>query len=496
MRNTTLIVLLLSVFYSPFTNLHAQTQITSCNTLFTDNGGDASNYLNNENSEWLICPDDSTQILSLTFTHVDIETAGNEGLDSTGCYDVLNIHDGMDSSAPLIGSFCGEESGTGKSSFIEGHTLHIGDSFKPKNSDGCFFLRFASDQSKNLSGWQADVTCCTPTLDKGMTDGIDVPLHNNNGNYFDLIIDNSCTRNGTLDLFTEFEPSGEFCYTQGLTFENQAFYAFMSNPSGGFVEFAIDSLDSIGIIEMVVFGPVELDSLGNYTGGFINDCVTGKDPWSLFFNAGPNQTYILGVATENPGKTSLETLPATVGLGGVLPVKMLAYSISNNEHTVELSWTTSDEVNNDRYDIYKSLDGKEFNKIGEVKGRNNSNNENDYKFSDTPNTTGDIYYYVSQIDLDGSYTDFSILKASFSKSEIEFTTYPNPSSGGRFSLNMNKEILESEAQMQIFDHVGNQVVNTKINGNSTFDFQDLAAGIYIIKIIAGSSIITNQHVIY
>jgi len=363
MRITTLIVLLLVVLTTPFTKLHAQTQITSCNTLFTDSGNEF-NYLNNSNDEWLMCPDDSTQYLELTFTHVNIETANNSGVDSSGCYDLLYIYDGKDATAPLIGSYCGEESGTGRSSFIEGHTLNIGDSFRPKNPDGCFYIRFESDQSKNLSGWIADVTCCTPSLSNGLTDGIDTPVPTNTGNIFDLIIDNSCTRYGNLGLFTEFQPSGDACYTEGLTHKNQSFFAFTSNNNGGFIEFQIDSLDSVGEIEMVVFGPLTIDTLGNYVGGFINDCVKGTDPTTLFFNAGPEQLYILGVATEYLGSTIFETLPNTVGLSMVLPVRLTDYSITKKGHSVELNWTTNNEQNNDRFEVYRSTDGVHFEYIG------------------------------------------------------------------------------------------------------------------------------------
>ena len=497
MRNTTLIVLLFLVLTPPFTKLHAQTQITSCSSQFSDKGGFDSNYLNNENSDWLICPDDSTQFLVVTFTHVNIEVANNQGVDSTGCYDVLYIYDGMDNSAPLMGSFCGEESGTGENSFVEGHTLKIGDTFKPTNSDGCFYFRFESDQSKNLSGWHAEVTCCTPSLENGMTDGIDVPYQTNNGEIISLEIDNSCTRNGNLSLFTEFEPSGNSCYTKGLTYENQSFYAFKSNPFGGFVELAIDSIDSVGIMEMVVYGPVVIDSVGNYTGGVINDCVTGEDPWSLFFNAGPDQLYILGVASELSGRISVTTLPTTIGLGGVLPVKLLDYRLETKEETVQLEWSTSQEINNDRFEIYRSYDGKTFEMIGTEKAGANPQIINHYTHSDQPKSNGHIYYYVKQIDLNGTTTDFKILRATFNHRNVDFASYPNPSEGGAFSIQIDKKILESsDATIQLYNQMGKLVVERRLNGETNFDFQDISSGMYTIRIIAGSSIITHQHLIH
>lgn len=497
MRNTTLIVVLLMVIFTPFTKLQAQTQITSCNAQFTDKGGEFSNYLNNENSEWLICPDDSTQFLSLTFTHVNIEAAENEGIDSTGCYDLLYIYDGMDDSAPLIGSFCGEESGSGKTSFMEGHTLNVGDYFKPKNVDGCFFLRFDSDNSKNLSGWSASVSCCVPSLVNGLTDGIDVPVQSNNGNVINMIVDNTCTREGNLGLFTAFQPSGNICYTSGLTLGNQSFYAFTSNPSGGFVELEIDSVDSVGEMEMIIYGPVELDdSTGVYTGGYINDCVKGDDPWSLFFNAGPSQTYILGVATENAGKTSVGTLASTVGLGGVLPVELIEYKIQTRNEQVELNWTTAQEINNDRFEIYRSTDGLNFEMAGTQKASNRPNVENTYKFNDLPASRGLIYYYVKQIDIDGRSTDFSILKTRIDQNTLDFTTYPNPSHGGEFTLKLDKQVLNDNARIQMFDNIGRELLNQPIYDSKSLRLDDLQAGIYVIRVTSGASVVTKQHIVH
>lgn len=495
MRNTTLIVLLLLVLNTPFTKLHAQTPITSCNTQFTDSEN-FSNYLNNANDEWLICPDEPAHYLTLTFTQVDIEAANNIGRDSTGCHDILYIYDGLDSSAPMLGSFCGEASGTGKNAFVDGHTLNIGDTFRPKNEDGCFYIRFESDLSKSLSGWVADVTCCTPSLNNGLTDGIDKPTPKNNGNTFNLVIDNSCTRFGDLGMFTEFEPSGESCYTKGLSLENQAFYAFTSNATGGFVEFEIDSLDSVGVMEMVVFGPVTEDSSGNYVGGYINDCVSGQDPWSLFFNAGPNQLYILGVATEIAGNTNVQALPSSVGLNFVLPVTLVTYDIATRGRNVELSWTTSQETNNDKYEIYRSYDGISFEIVGERDGQKNTRTNNSYSFLDDPKTSGDVYYYVKQIDLDGRYSDFSILKAKIDEIKTEFYSYPNPSIGGNFSLKISSDILASEAQVMVYDQMGKQVVDQSLNESTSFDFPNLTSGIYTIKIITGSTLLTQQHMIY
>lgn len=470
---------------------NAQTLITSCNADFIDSGGGSSNYLNNENSEWLICPDTTTEYLELEFTHVDIETAIDHGIDSTGCKDLLSIYDGMDATAPLVGTYCGEESGTGKESFVDGHTLHVGDRFKPTNNSGCFFVKFESNNLERRTGWNAQVNCCVPSLSNAVTDGIDLPTPANGGNYFNLEIDNSCIRKGSLDMFTNFEESGSSCYSAGLTQPNKSFYAFESNGSGGFVEFLTEPVDSVGIIEMIVFGPVELDS-ASYSGGTINDCVVGETPWSLFFNAGPNQTYILAIATELAGRTSVTTLPSTEGLGGVLPVDVEKYNIQKQGRDALISWKTTSEINNEGFEIYRSNDFKNFSKIGTVKSQSNLNQGAFYSYLDKNLSNGTYYYYLKQVDLNGISSDFDILKVDF-REDQNLTSFPNPSNGEvRFKTGVD---LEKVNLVSVYNQVGQLKYKSYLSRSKTLDISHLESGIYTIQIVAEGKTLSHQHVI-
>ena len=485
-------VLLIVATSFALSSSHAQIQITSCSTQFIDSGGESGNYLNNENTDWLICPDTLIEYLELEFTHVDIETAINQGVDSTGCKDILFIYDGMDENAPLVGSYCGEESGTGQSAFVKGHTLHVSDKFKPTNSSGCFYLKFHSDNEERRSGWHATVNCCVPSLANPITDGIDVPYATNGGNYFDLIIDNNCIRKGDLDMFTDFESSGATCNTAGLTLPNKSFYAFESNGTGGFVELLAEPIDSVGLIEMLVYGPVTLDS-ASYSGGVINDCVSGENPWSSFFNAGPNQTYILGVATELSGQVSVLTLPSSEGVGGVLPVTMDSYNIKMENRKAKISWSTASEINNDGFEIYRSFDGKTFTNIDWVDSQSRNNEGHLYSFIDTPNRTGIIYYYIKQLDLNGLSTDFEVLKVNF-ESKKEVYSFPNPSNG-HISIAIGETQSDQASIISIYNQIGKLKLTDQINNNVSLDLSFLESGIYTIQIIKEGNIYMHQHII-
>jgi len=473
----------LSLFIVHFSS--AQTVITSCSTDFTDMQGPGG-YLSNENAEWLICPDTLTEYLTIEFSHVDIEVSEGPGLDSTGCNDVLYIHDGMDDLAPLVGSFCGEQGANANQPMIVGNELKVGDQFKPTNSSGCFFIRFVSDAKDNRSGWTASVSCCTPSLSNGATDGIDTPIATNAGADINFEIDNNCVRTGRLEDFTDFVAAGSACFSAGLTEPHQSFYAFESNDLGGFSELIVSPTDSVGNIQMLVYGPVFIDSTGtHYDGGVINWCVTGAEPEPLFFNAGPSQTFILAVATELPGRIDIITSSQSVAL----PIEMVDYSLTKQGRNVSINWTTSLELNNAGFEVYRSTNGKEYEMIGFEKSKGNTNMRQDYRFIDQPNATGQVYYYISQIDYSGSKVDYDVLTAKFAQANIK--AYPNPSSGAVTISTGSDGSLDTK--IQVYDQVG-RLVQDLTTRESTLQI-DLSVGIYSILVSNASQTQTIKQII-
>ncbi len=69
-----------------------------------------------------------------------------------------------------------------------------------------------------------------------------------------------------------------------------------------------------------------------------------------------------------------------------------------------LEWKTSQEIDNQQFTIERSLDGLEYESIGEVEASGTSNEENTYRFLDLDARKGRAYYRVKQIDFDGDYS--------------------------------------------------------------------------------------------
>ena len=97
------------------------------------------------------------------------------------------------------------------------------------------------------------------------------------------------------------------------------------------------------------------------------------------------------------------------GNEGVLPVEIMYFKFEIESYDVKLLWGTSTEKNNFGWDIQRSEDYIQWNKIGFVFGSGGqSDSPKDYSYIDTTITKNGTYYYrLKQIDTDGlySYTD-------------------------------------------------------------------------------------------
>lgn len=120
--------------------------ITTCQGNFYDAGGPSANYSNGEDFVLTFYPSVVGAQLEINFTSFDVES-------QTSCsYDYLNIYNGENTSAALIGTYCGTSSpGLVVSS----------------NSAGALTFEWHSDGSVTNPGWTSTINCSTnpPTAD-------------------------------------------------------------------------------------------------------------------------------------------------------------------------------------------------------------------------------------------------------------------------------------------------------------------------------------------
>lgn len=104
------------------------------------------------------------------------------------------------------------------------------------------------------------------------------------------------------------------------------------------------------------------------------------------------------------------TLTNVTGGCVVLPIELLYFNgnkISCGENL--LTWSTATEMNNNYFDVERSVDAMHFEFLGRIQAAGNSTINNKYSFKDSKPYQGINYYRLKQVDYDGDSNSFTII---------------------------------------------------------------------------------------
>lgn len=177
----------------------------------------------------------------------------------------------------------------------------------------------------------------------------------------------------------------------------------------------------------------------------------------------------------------------------IVPVELTGLSCTVNENGALVQWSTVSELNNRGFEIEKSADQISWQKMAFIEGKGTTQEKSNYSWNDKTPLAGKSYYRIKQHDYDGTYVIYGPVEAENSFRPFDFMltqNYPNP-------FNPKTRIAyylpeKSEVKLTVFDALGNEVaslVNEIKDAGAhyaEFDGANLASGIYIYKIEAGS----------
>ena len=195
-----------------------------------------------------------------------------------------------------------------------------------------------------------------------------------------------------------------------------------------------------------------------------------------------------GNSNYNSASVSRELIVANV-----LPVELINYQakIQNNKEVL-LSWITLSELNNAGFEIWKSTDGKSFEKLTFVKGAGNSNTLNGYSYIDLLPGNGANYYKLVQVDNNGTKSDNGIKSVSFSFDDSnEINIYPNPTAD-IVNVTFAAGIYQS---LNIIDLSGKVLVKKNIlpaENNANVSLSTLPNAVYVLQLTGKNGTISKQ----
>jgi hypothetical protein len=174
-----------------------------------------------------------------------------------------------------------------------------------------------------------------------------------------------------------------------------------------------------------------------------------------------------------------------------LPVTFLYTRANRVAEGAKLIWATGMELNASHFEVERSIDGKNWEKLSTLSASGNSNSKLTYEYLDiTASSTQTAYYRLRQVDFDGKfmYSPTATLLASGSETALKVEFYPNPA---KDNLHIIVDGIVGEATLQIVNTLGQVVLEESLNASGTLtqtlDVSKLLKGTYMLKLQSDGS---------
>lgn len=175
----------------------------------------------------------------------------------------------------------------------------------------------------------------------------------------------------------------------------------------------------------------------------------------------------------------------------ILPVTLLRFSCKKTGGTHQLIWTTSQEINTDRFEVERSTDGATFTMLGQVRALGRGA---DYQYEDLAPAKGSNFYRLRMVDVDGQfkYSPVVVLQSN-GGSLLLGQVGPNP-----FRDRVAVSFQMGAAQLvtvSLVDANGKIVAQRQVKataGNNQLTLESLgrqSAGLYLVQVQAAAEVL-------
>jgi hypothetical protein len=186
--------------------------------------------------------------------------------------------------------------------------------------------------------------------------------------------------------------------------------------------------------------------------------------------------------------------PTTAAIAVPLPIELLSFDVNAGKESIDLRWATAKEENFRGFEVERSLDAKNYEKIGFIAGKNARGAE--YTLEDRTALKNKRYYYrLKIVNSDGSF-DYSLVRNAMIETNplTGVTIFPNPSNGD-VNLKFNVE-ADVNTIVDVIDMAGKNVFRKEawaIKGENLISLEllDLPSGVYTVRMNMDGKIVNK-----
>lgn len=219
-------------------------------------------------------------------------------------------------------------------------------------------------------------------------------------------------------------------------------------------------------------------------------------PTSVIWNA-THSTWAVAFAVSSFSEFYLHSANPS---NGALPVELLSFTGKTLGATNSIQWTTSSEINNAGFELYRSHDGKVFSQKAKLATKainGQSALPLQYDWVDAQPKPGNNYYKLKQIDIDGRITESEVINVYRSTDGSMVRVYPNPATAQIYvEWDSRKEENIEILLMDISGRIVKQILVRAMEGLNThvLHVESLSPGLYTLQRIQDKQVISVHKV--
>lgn len=179
------------------------------------------------------------------------------------------------------------------------------------------------------------------------------------------------------------------------------------------------------------------------------------------------------------------------------PIELLSFSGERDADVAYLEWVTASELNNERFEIERSMDGVSWETRGFVLGAGTTNDIQYYTFIDVEVPAANVYYRLKQVDFDGTYTHSDAIELLFDESTAgkvaaPWVVAPNPTAGYDFAIQLRSaqiDVLKDNHYVEVYSAQGQRIyagrgLLNEVNAQVRAILGNAGAGNYLVYVFA------------
>ena len=161
-----------------------------------------------------------------------------------------------------------------------------------------------------------------------------------------------------------------------------------------------------------------------------------------------------------------------------LPVQLTSFSAQRQaDNAVAVKWNTASEKNSARFEVQRSLNGREYATVATATARGNSTQATTYAVLDKTAPAASLYYRLRQVDQDGSFSFSPVVTVVGIGQLAKVLLYPNPTTGSLHFL------TQAALPYRVLNQLGQPVLRgTTEAGEATVPAETLKTGLYFLEL--------------